>query len=50
MGLRGLDVRKDGFGGREMGLWVLRERGREILGWGAAMDDGEKKNLRKIEF
>ena len=38
MGLRRLNVRKDGFGGREMGLWVLRERkrdfgvGREILG------------------
>ena len=49
MGLQGLDVRKDGFGGREMSLWVLRERkrdfgvGREILGWRAAMDDSEKK-------
>ena len=32
-----------------MGLWVLRERKRDF-GWGAAIDDGENKNFRKIRF
>ena len=45
----GLEVRERWFGGREMGLWVLRERKRDF-GWGAAMDDGEKKNSEKLDF
>ena len=32
-----------------MGLWVLRERKRDF-GWGAAMDDGEKKISEKLDF
>ena len=46
MGLRGLDVRKDGFGGREMGLWVLRKRKRDF-GVGGSHGWRWKKKFKK---
>ena len=49
MGLRGLEVRKRWFWRKRDGF-VGFERGREILGWGAAMDEGEKKISEKLDF